>query len=294
MKTNQQITPAAPDWTRARGLLADLKSAVRRSLSAQILIGKETRTIKAQLGFSGSGRRAEESRQFGGFKSWDQWCQEELGIPARSVDRYIQCFEAAKACAKRLHTKASTEGDTARAKKFGKALKLLEIPAAELAGGELKSLAEHVGFLIERKAIEKHPTAAANITQGELLEELGIKNPSKPTTGGDTSNHGGDGAKAVFEQMVFDLFSEITSGLGAIEKKIFRGRSRAEFQAMLEWIPLASDDKNAPCLYTIRDSLRGVLDGELPKMIAAVETAIKEKESPGIPAKKTRGKLTNA
>ncbi len=269
MKPKHQITPAAPDWTRAKGLLAELKSAVRRSLSAQVLLGKELSSIKKRLGFI-QGRHI-ITRQIGGSsKTWDQWCQDELKIPARTADRWIQCFAAALKKAK------------ARKAKEPKACRLLEIPADELTGDELAALAEVIQGLVDGD------------TQAGLLEELRIVKPANPTSGGDTSNKSGNGDQVAFEQMVFDLFSEITSGFGQLEKKIFRGRSRAEFQAMLEWIPLASDDKNSPCLYAIRDSLRGVLDGELPKMIEAVESTIREKERPGMPAKRGRGKLTNA
>jgi hypothetical protein len=269
MKSKHQITPAAPDWTRAKGLLADLNSAVRRSLSAQVLLGKELSSIKKRLGFI-LGHNQWVPQVAEPSKSWGAWCKAELGVSVDTGDRWIRCFDAALKRAK------------ARKAREPKACRLLEIPADELTGDELAALAEVIQGLVDGD------------TQAGLLEELRIVKPANPTPGGDTSNKSGNGDQVAFEQMVFDLFSEITSGLGQLEKKIFRGRSRAEFQAMLEWIPLASDDKNSPCLYAIRDSLRGVLDGELPKMIEAVESTIREKESPGMPAKRGRGKLTNA
>lgn len=268
MKTNIQTTPAAPDWSRAKGLLADLNSAVRRSLSAQVLLGKELATIKARLGFTHGRNRW--TPQIAVSRNWGEWCTAELGISDDTANRWIRCFEAALKKAK------------ARKSKEPKACRLLEIPADELNGDELAALAELIQGLVVGE------------TQAGLLEELRIVKPSNTTPGGNTSNNSGNGTQAAFEQMVFDLFSEITSGFGQLEKKIFRGRSRAEFQAMLEWIPLASDDKDAPSLYAIRDSLLGVLDGELPKMIEAVESTIKEKESPAMRAKRGWGKLTNA
>ncbi len=318
MKKNIQTTPAAPDFARAKSLLAELKSTVRLSLALQILLGKELAICKKQLEFV-RGRHI-VIRQLGGSeKSWDQYCREELEIASRTSDRYIQCFEAAKARATNLRAKAGREkakalekGETKEAakwekviKKCDKAIRLLRTPAADLAGGDENELTAYVGFLIQRQDRDKFPTAAANITQAELLEELGIKAPPRALQGGGSIGNGGDAgsgedAQAIFNQMVIDLYSGIARGCGDLENMICRGRNRSEFHEMLKVIPLATEVKNAPCLYAIRDSLRGVFDGELPKMILAVEQTIKEKEeemekkNSGMSAKPARRKHIKA
>lgn len=269
MKSKQQTTSPSPDWTRAKGLLSELQSAVRRSLSAQVLLGKELAAIKKRLGFQGSGRREKENGHDVAFLSWDQWCQKELEICSRTANRWIQCFEVALKRAK------------VRKRKEPQAARLLEIPADELTGDELEQLAQMVQGLV------------AGDTQAGLLEELGIVKRPHVLKGGDTSQFRKD-PQAIFDQMMIDAFSEITRGLGQLEKRIFQERNRAEFQAMLDFIPLASEEENAPCLYAIRDSLTAVFDGELPKMIEAVNQTIKEKENPGTVAKPRRLKHTKA
>ncbi|MEP2776785.1 MAG: hypothetical protein ABJQ29_11360 [Luteolibacter sp.] len=266
MKKNQPTTPPAPDWTRAKSLLSELEISVRRSLSAQVLLGKELATIKKRLGFIHGRNRW--TPQVADSRNWGEWCKSELDISVDTADRWIQCFDVALKRAK------------VRKRKEPQAAKLLEIPADELTGEELEELAQVVQGLV------------AGDTQAGLLEELRIVKRINRLTGGDTSQSRNDD-QAVFDQVMIEMFSEITRGFDQLERKIFRGRNRAEFQAMLEFIPLASEDRNAPCLYAIRDSLRAVLDGELRKMTEAVEQTIKEKENPGTPAKPRRLKHTN-
>ncbi|RYG95365.1 MAG: hypothetical protein EON58_14310, partial [Alphaproteobacteria bacterium] len=91
------------DWTRAKGLLAELKSATRRSLSAQVLLGKELRFLKKKMGFQrgDADRFSSKPAQcgFGDFqrvtenetpKTWEKWCQAELGISDDTADRYLR------------------------------------------------------------------------------------------------------------------------------------------------------------------------------------------------------------
>lgn len=257
MKPNQQTTPPAPDWTRAKSLLSELKISVRRSLSAQVLLGKELATIKRRL-FPHGGVRKGSSGHDVHLKTWDQWCKGELGICARTGNRWIDCFDLALERAKK---RKCTEPQAAR---------LLEIPADELTGDELEALAQVVQGLV------------AGDTQAGLLEELRIVKRSNSREGGDTSQNR-NGAEAAFEQMVKDMFSKIRSGSGDLEKRIYRGCNGALFHAALEKLPLESEDKDAPTLSGIRDELsgvlddlRGVLDGELPKMLKSVDLAIKE------------------
>lgn len=267
MKTNHQTTLAAPDWTRAKSLLSELQSAVRRSLSAQVLLGKELRTIKKRLGFILG--RNQWVPQTAAPTSWGEWCKAELGISNDTADRWIRCYEGALTRAK------------ARKAREPQACRLLEIPADELTGDEIEELARLVDGLVDGD------------TQAGLLAELRIVKPANKLPGDDTSQSK-NGVQKTLNQMVFDLFSEITKGFGELEREIYRGRKREVFHAALETLPLASEVEGAPCLYAIRDALRGVLDGELPKMIEAVERRIQEKEKPGMPAKTRRVKHINA
>lgn len=262
MKPNQQTTPAAPSWARAKGLLADLKSAVRRSLAAQVLLGKELSNLKQRLGFTHGGDRKGSSRQFGDFNSWDKYCQEEIEIPARSADRWIQCFLAALKRAK------------ARKAREPQASRLLEIPADELTGDELEALADLVNGLVDGE------------TQAGLLEELGIVRPSKPTPGGDTS--GGEENLAAAGNpvaMAAIFFRNIFNDLSEIERQVSRSRLDENFESRLYALPLKpGDSKDMIGLLDYRDQIeriKGTVQADMDDLLAKLGKAIEAKMAGG-------------
>ena len=263
MKTNQLSTPAAPDWTRAKGLLADLKSSARRALAAQVLLGKELATCKCRLGFI-QGRHV-ISRQIGeSSKNWDQWCQSELQIPARTTDRWIQCFFAALKRAK------------ARKSKEPEACRLLEIPAAELTGDELEALAKHVGRLVDHD------------TQAGLLEELGIVKNTK-LEGGATKSAKKDHAQMTLQDWATEIFSRIPREFAELEREIFRVKDAPDYRILLQELPIDSPEDGKTSLRGIKECLERVLSGGLAKVLQDVDSAIEAKMH-GTPPKRKRRK----
>jgi hypothetical protein len=250
-------------------LLAELKSATRRSLSAQILLGKELSSLKRKLGFLGSGRREKESRQIGDFKSWDQYCQGELGIPDRTADRYVQCYEAAL---KRAKVRKSNEPEACR---------LLEIPAAELTGDELERLATCVDRLVDQD------------TQAGLLEELGIVKPSKKLEGGDTSAAAKPARHMTMGEWATETFQRIPREFDELERSIFRIKDAPDYRILLQELDLDSPEDGAISLMGIKECLERVLGGGLAKILADVESAIEAKMH-GTPPKRSRRNLATS
>lgn len=142
-------TPETPDWSRARDLLADLKSHVRRTLATKVLLGKTLVEIQKKLGFThGSQVRFSPSAQIAHLgesaRTWGDWCDEKLGISHQTAGRYIRCFEAV----------------CRRAKDRPDILRLLETPTEKLDSDEISALAARAGFLV------------CNETETSLLAEL--------------------------------------------------------------------------------------------------------------------------
>lgn len=264
-------TDQKPEWSRARGLLADLKSAARRSLSAQILLGKELLLLKKKLGFVGSGRRPKEKPQVAVIvRNWDQWCRSELGISADTGDRYIACFDYALSRAKACKTNEP------------EAFRLLVTPAAELTGDELDSLAAHVGRLVKWDGAAERP-----LTQAQILEELGIVKPSKKLEGGDTSAFKKGDRQMTLEEWAKESFEQIPMKFDDLESEILRIKGSPLYAEVLTSLELDSPDAVAS-LVGIKESLQSVLDkakaclervlkGDLAKMLETVEGAIEEK-----------------
>lgn len=258
MKTtsdSKQSGAAGPDWTRARGLLVELKSAVRRSLSAQVLLGKELFGLKRRLGYLGKGaNRGPEGQFVVTGKSWDQICREELGICSKTADRWIDCYDVALTRAK------------ARKAKEPEAARLLMIPAAELTGDELEGLAACVDRLV------KHDT------QADLLYELGILKDTR-LEGGDTSAFRKDGTDAVdIEAEASSFFKGLCIDTAKIERFAGRLRASENFQPFLYALPLSHPEPTRViCLMDLKARLEEVLGGDLDKLLVEVSKAIEAK-----------------
>ncbi len=265
--THMKTPEKSPDWSRARGLLADLKTAVRSSLSAQILLGKELFRLKRQLGFTHGGDRKKSIPPRGDLiRTWPDWCQLEMKIPDRSCDRYIACFEAALKRAK------------ARKSKEPEACRLLEIPAAELTGDEVNLLAACIDRLVDGD------------TQAGLLEELGIVKPSKKLEGGDTSAFQQPPRQLTLGEWATETFRKIPEEFDELERSIFRVKDAPNYQLLLQELPIDSPDDGAASLMGIKECLERVLGGGLAKILADVNAAIEAKMH-GTPPKRSR-KLT--
>lgn len=253
MKTSDQKS----EWSRVRGLLADLKSATRRSLSAQVLLGKELLNLKRKLGFAGSGRRLIEKPQAAVFvresRTWKAWCEAELGISDDTANRYIACFESAL---KRAKSRNAKEPEACR---------LLEIPSAELTGDELERLAACIDRLVDSE------------TQVGLLEELGIVKPSNKLAGGDTSAFQNPPRQMTLEEWAKESFQQIPREFDKLEREIFRVKDAPEYRLLLQELPIDSPEDGATSLMGIKECLERVLGGGLAKILTDVNAAIEAK-----------------
>lgn len=252
-----KIESNAVDWTRAKGLLADLKSAARRSLAAQILLGKELDFLKKSLGFAGSGRRPKEKPQVAVFNdptTWQAWCKAELDVSDDAVDRWIKCYEAALERAKRTNNKKS----------HPHAVRLLQMPAAEMDGSEIEALAACVERLVDRT------------TQQGLLFELGILKDTG-LKGGDTSEFRKEYEPSPLDAMAHALFSDIARKLDGVKKEILSTRHHTDYRLLLQELPLDSPGPLSPSLHGIKFALEEVIQGDLSKIIADINEAINRK-----------------
>lgn len=206
------------DWSRVKGLLDELKFSVRRGLAAQVLMGKELSSLKRKLGFTHGGNRWKDGQISAASKTWDQWCQDELGKSYKTADRWISCFHAAIERAKR-HKKTEPE-----------ALRLLSIPADELDGNELEALAACVDRLVD------------NDTQAGLLEELGIVKPSGLRDGGASAprTHG-----ELTLEVISGFFLNGFDATAKMLKTAGRFMSDCDFDAYLHQLPLVGTETEA-------------------------------------------------
>lgn len=257
-----------PEWSRARGLLAEFKTAARKGVSAQILLGKELSLLKKKLGFThGSQNRFSPKSAQSALgvsqgvteieepKTWDQWCQAELGVTRHAVDRWIACFEYALGRAK------------AHKADLPEAFRLLVTPAVELTGDELELLAEHVGRLVRW---DEHDSP---LTQTRILEELAILKTPHRLTGGDTSEHKKMTEQQTFEFYAVECFAPLHRGVDDLERHIFNTKDRPSYKILMEKLPLTAGP-DAPSLYGIKENLERILHGGLATVLKDVETAI--------------------
>ena len=257
-----------PEWDRARAFRDDLKAATRQSLTAQILFGREAGYLKKKLGFI-QGRHLISRQRGDSLKTWAEWCDIELVLPDRTVDRYIQCFESALTRAKAWKSKKP------------EAYRLLENPAAELAGDESERLVAYIDCLVEGD------------TQAGLLEELGIVKPSNKTPGGDTSAFKKPARQMTLEEWAKESFQRIPREVDELERGIFRIKDAPEYRLLLQELPIVSPEEGATSLMQIKECLERVLSGGLANILADVEAAIESKMH-GTPPKRSRRNLATS
>ena len=244
-----------PEWSRARDLLADLKSATRRSLSAQVLLGKELKRHKNRLGARRGAHKGGPLGQFGPMeKTWENLCKEELDLPKKTADRYIQCYEAALKLAKDCKSEEP------------EACLLLEVPAAALSGDEVEKLAKYIDQLVYHD------------TQAGLLEELGIGNKSdNGLKGGKTNPSKKEPATLSLDVWAQTLFSVIPREIAAIEKTIFSTKDHPDYKLLLQQLPVDRPEDGKPCLIGIKECLERLLHGRLAIVLKDVDEAIGKK-----------------
>ena len=245
-----------PDWSRARAMLSGIKTMVRMTLAAQVMLGLELQTLKVELGFCGSGRRKERPND-SVFKSlnrtWEQWCKAELGISPDGADNFISLYEAAKL----------------RIKKHGgqpKLLSLVETHPSKFT----KQDSDLLSGMVDKLCFGE--------TQKSLLEELRIYKRSETTTGGNTSTGKKKGELPV-EQLAFAFFSKAAVTVTKLEKDVSNLLVSPDYQGYLHSLPLHRSGPDGLSLHSLKITLESALKGDLQKMLADVEAAIAAAET---------------
>lgn len=246
----------APDWSRAREILAGIKTCVRLTLAGQVLLGQELQTLKVELGFAGSGRRKEKPNDLA-FKSlnrtWEQWCKAELGISDQGAANFIATYEAAKLRVKKLGGRP-------------KLLSLLETHPAKIDAEGHKLLSGMVDKLVDGE------------TQKSLLEELKLVKFHVALTGGDTSkSKPKKDLQQAAQQLAFAFFSPIPATVAKVEKAIGNVRLAPDYQRYLHTLPLTSADPKEVSLHGLKATIEAALKGDLAKALDDVEAAIAAK-----------------
>lgn len=241
-----------PDWTRARAILQGIKTLVRMTLAGQVMLGHELQTLKVELGFAGRGgdrSKPKDSVLKSLNRTWEQWCNAELGISPDGADNFIKCFEAAKL----------------RVKKHGgqtKLLGLMETHPAKLT----KEDSDLLGGMVDRLLHGE--------TQRALLDELKIFKKASTTTGGDTSASKKKVQELAAEQLAFAFFGKATSSITKLEKHVQNLRVAPDYEGFLHTLPLHREGPDGLSLHGLKITLETALTGDLPKMLEDVKAAI--------------------
>lgn len=248
------VTPAAVDWSRAQALLADLKSAVRRSLAAKVLLGKELEAIQKKLGFT----RGDASRFSPRFQieslgesgpTWDDWCKAELDISAPTAWRYIKCFLAVKA----------------KAKERPETLRLLETPSEKLKSDELSALAARAGQLV---CFETETSLIKELQ--ELRDQSRGKKPTKDEQEKEDGDKVKTGTDLIFGS-VHDSFKKFKSDVRAALKTSIG-------EALRERLPLRPMEGAPLSLVQIRDDIKAKVQDVETDLNALVRSMDKQIE----------------
>jgi hypothetical protein len=241
-----------PDWSRARAILQGIKTLVRLSLAGQVMLGHELQTLKVELGFAGRGgdrSKPKDSVLKSMNRTWEQWCNAELGISPDGADNFIKCFEAAKLKVKKLG------GDK-------KLLGLMETHPSKLTKEDNDLLSGMVDKLLHGE------------TQRQLLEELRIFKKAASLTGGDTANGKPKKTQLQAEQLAFAFFGKAATSITKLEKHIQNLRVAPDYQGFLHALPLHREGPDGLSLHTLKLTLEEAMTGDLPKMLADVNAAI--------------------
>ncbi len=245
-----------PDWTRARTILAGIKTCLRLSLAGQVLLGMELLAIKTELGFVGRKRRGPSLEPNDSVlkclnRTWENWCKAELGISPDGADNFIACYEAAKVRVKKLGGDKQLAG-------------LLETHPAKLTEESHKILSGMVDKLVWGE------------TQKSLLEELRLVKFQATLTGGDTTKDKTKGTLTV-EQGTFAFFSPIPATIAKLDKAIANIRVAPDFQGYLHALPLNSASPDQVSLSSLKAMIAGLLSGDLSKTLGDIDAAIAAK-----------------
>jgi hypothetical protein len=209
------IETGDPRWDRARKMWSECQASFWRTMEGMVMLGGELLDLRKSLGFEGSGGSRKSNTQVVGLqRTWSDWCETELQISDETSRRYIKCFEAIQARAKRI-------------KDDSLPIHLLGTPAGELSDQDRNVLRTIITTLINGDS------------QQAMLLELRINQP-KPVNGGDTS--AARKAKlakmnsAMAAELFQNAFASLTKGLSETLK--FRKRQDLDkWLALLPWKP---------------------------------------------------------
>lgn len=261
MKTTDQKS----EWTRARNLLAGMRSHSRRRWAGQILLGKVLLEIKQHAGLEGSGGDRRSKAQNELLKSspltWSELCRKELGISKPTADRYISRFKKAAEYAEALPG----------------AGRILLVPTAALADDEVEALSAFVENLVE------------GMTQSALKIELGIEveDDNEDEGDGNGTARAGD-LQEQLEREAIVFFASIPRKIAALKKALCNKHTFAKYHLFLNKLPLDDGRAEKPSLNGIKKSLEAIRNGDLDEIIEDLEDAIKAKMQG--PAPKVNGK----
>lgn len=253
------------DWTRAKDLLAGMRSHSRRRLASQILLGKEIRQIKQNAGIYGPGGDRRSKVQVGPLKSeeraWNGLCRQGLGISRQTANRYITRFEKAAEFARTLP----------------KAGNILLVPTAELAGDEVEKLADFVEKLVDQ------------MTQAALLIELGLKIEADDEKQSDDQETAGQDLKIDLPKEAQIFFASITRKIADFKNSICGSREYRKYKIFLEHLPLDDGRDGKPSLIGIKEGLEDAIKEGLSGILDELEETIVGKLH-GKPLKRARKK----
>jgi hypothetical protein len=209
------IETGDPRWDRARKMWSECQASFWRTMEGMVMLGGELLDLRKSLGFEGSGGSRKSNTQVVGLqRTWSDWCETELQISDETSRRYLKCFEAIQARAKRI-------------KDDSLPIHLLGTPAGELSDQDRNVLRTIITTLINGDS------------QQAMLLELRINQP-KPVNGGDTS--AARKAKlakmnsAMAAELFQNAFASLTKGLSETLK--FRKRQDLDkWLALLPWKP---------------------------------------------------------
>lgn len=220
-----EIVPAS--WDLARDLLDKVKLHARLSIAAQVLLGFELSRLKKELGFTHGGSRS-SGNDCHLNRTWDDWCNSELGISRRTAANWIDCAEVVKTRIRKLGGEAAV-------------LNLLDSPPIEQDDEN-------------RKLLE---AAVAKVTDGEtqksILEDLKlVKAPAKLTGGANDGKKDDDEPELPASQLAFAFFEPVSRSLHG-------ATANPDYKSFLHALPIESDGESPLSLTTLEHDLESAL-----------------------------------
>lgn len=272
MKSNQTPTSGNPEWDLARNFQTKKRIHDRLRPVFGILLGKESFELKKKLEIEGRGgdRRSNVNalRLKSETATWDEICKRELGITRPTVERYINRYQTALACAETLETADDVHPSI---------YPLLKKPSAKLTDEDFNTLAYCIDELVDR------------MTQASLRIDLGLTAEDAGTAGntmesGDDSNH----LETPLEREALIFFSSIPRSIDALKKAICTRRDYNRYAILLTQLPLDNGQKGKPSLRGIKEGLEAILQSGVIDILKDINTAI-ETKTPENAAKPVKG-----